>query len=807
MTIKIALDLAEKSEFYVFPVKHGDDNTKTPLTPHGHKDASRDPNVITDWWEKFPEAKVGVACGKSGITVADIDTKNGKDGWTSLDEAWLDLGEPYSYETSTGGSHLVYRAPEDLNLAPHVNYRGMAGVDVRAGESWVLWAGGVPTREELNEAPKWLLDEKEARQEHNYSGTVADWFSGLTPGEPNALVRRAWEKAAQRFEDLGNDFSHSDLIELQFEAIRLGAEGNSGIPQYLEFLEDLFLSRTGAHSRSEEDWPHEWQEGLLSGLEKYGETISLLKNLPEYSIGLVPKGIPDTLITTPTDKAGFSKLLGALIKETEDDNRILSILWNCPATKDLSREWGLEFTFKRIQDARVRPEPTRENPRIEEKREAEKTHPDLISASLLTEEERRSVESRPGFVESYIEASKKGGFTNEFYARASAWNVASLAFAFHGFIPQDENDNMGLNLWTIQLGESGTGKTRATKVETAVLNVLFGGEEREDGIPRFDLGAGSSPEGVHEALLLRDRKASMFYQDEASEFFSKLKPSSGKGWMSGFPDALSRYYEGFVPGEQKVRLQQLRGKTALTHFNLHMFATPKRFLGLIERDMFGTGFVPRINWIIAPPPVVTPDRFKSRRVSRGKETEFGGTSDTLTAVAVDLIAARAFTKGTPRPIFASEEAYTRMDKAHEQMYAVGSKRENWDVIEPVVTRLAETLKKCAAICAMYRSDDEIQVEDVLRALVAVEEWFENSFQVASLVSEGDFQRACRDIEEWVKGRKGGKASRAEIYHTFRNLIERDSRELDGYLTYLLESGSLNRKEENGTVKYEVNGVA
>lgn len=801
MSVELAINLAEKSGFYVFPVKHGEDNTKVPLTPHGHKDASRDPNVIMDWWERFPEAKAGVACGKSGITVADIDTKNGVDGWGSLDEAWLDLGEPYSYETGTGGSHLVYLAPEGLNLAPHVNYRGMKGVDVRAGESWVLWAGGVPTREELNEAPQWLLDESKPRTIEGFDGEIRDWYENLVPGEPNVMVRRAMER-------IGNDLSHEEMVSKTFEAIRLGCEGATGVPELIDALEEAWMNRPAEnHTTPESAWEYKFQEALLGGIGKFGGSITLLKDLPEYNIGLVPKGIPDSLVTTPGGKAEFSRLLGELVRETQDDNRILSILWNCPATRDLARDWGLQFVHKRIQDARVRPEPTRENPRIEEKREAEKTHPDLISTSLLTEEERKAVESRPGFVESYIEASKKGGFTNEFYARASAWNVASLAFAFHGFIPQDENDNMGLNLWTIQLGESGTGKTRATKVETAVLNVLFGGEERGDGVPRFDLGAGSSPEGIHEALLMRDRKASMFYQDEASEFFSKLKPSSGKGWMAGFPDALARYYEGIVPAEQKVRLKELRGKTALTHFNLHMFATPKRFLGLIERDMFGTGFVPRINWVIAPPPVVTPDRFKSRRVARGKVTEFGKTSETLTAVAVDLAAARAFTGGSPKPIFASEEAYARMDKAHEQMYAVGSKRENWDVIEPVVTRLAETLKKCAAICAMYRSDDEIQVEDVLRALVAVEEWFENSFQVASLVSEGDFQRACRDIEEWVKGRKGGKASRAEIYHTFRNLIERDSRELDGYLTYLLESGSLNRKEENGTVKYEVNGVA
>src|SRR5690606_17496943 len=107
-----AISLSEAG-YFVFPVKHGEDNTKTPLTEHGHLDATRDTTAIRNWWKKNPDAKPGVACGKSGILVVDIDTKNGKDGWGSLDAAWVDLGEPSSYETGTGGSHLVYLAPKD----------------------------------------------------------------------------------------------------------------------------------------------------------------------------------------------------------------------------------------------------------------------------------------------------------------------------------------------------------------------------------------------------------------------------------------------------------------------------------------------------------------------------------------------------------------------------------------------------------------------------------------------------------------------------------------------------------------------
>lgn len=801
-----AISLASNG-FQVFPLK----SDGRPYTEHGFKEASSDPAQIKKMWHK--DALVGVYTGGSGVLVLDLDMKVDDqgtvlvDGFESVEQSWEEIPETFAYDSRNGlGRHLVYRAPEGVNLPRSMGYRGLKGVDRCSGEGYVAWMGDVPEPHEIADAPEWLLDSKAERTVHNFEGELKEWYESLTPGEPNALVRKAMERAQEKFTSLGDDFSHSDVVELQFELVRLGAEGNSGVKEGLDFLEDLFLSRTGSHTRTEDEWPYEWAEALQSAVAKYGDAIQLLKNLPPYDLDLVPSSIPVALVTKPGTKAEFSQLLGRLVKETEDDNRILSILWNCNGTKKWAREWGLSFVYKRIQDARITPEPSRENPKIEEAKEREREAPEFVSTELLTQEEREYISTRPTFVDNYIKWAKEGGFVNEYYARAAAWNVASMAFAFHGFIPQDEDDNMGLNIWTILLGESGTGKTRAIKFMRDCLNQIFQGEtETEPGMPNYDLGAGSSMEGVHEALLLRDRRASMFFQDEASEFFAKIKPSSGRGWLAGYTDALSRYYEGDVPAENKVRLKELRGKTALTSLNLHMYATPDRFLGLIERDMFGTGFVPRINWVIAPPPVITKDRFRARQAGKGRVTNHGEVSDGVKKVVADLLEARMFTSGKPTPLFATDEALDRLSEAHERMYMVASRRENWDIISPVITRLAETLRKCAGICAMYRSDSQIELVDALHAIQAVEEWFNNAFKVASTVSEGDFQRSCNEIESWIRDQKGMRATSTKIKYKFANLIKRDPRELDSYLTQLTESGILNRNEESGVAVYAING--
>src|SRR5690554_6051836 len=100
----------------VFPVRVGADNSKTPLTPHGHLDATTDPAQISRWWGENPSAEVGVWVGGANLIVLDVDVKNGKDGWESLDQAWLDIPETFGYDTPSGGRHLVYRHPEHLTL-------------------------------------------------------------------------------------------------------------------------------------------------------------------------------------------------------------------------------------------------------------------------------------------------------------------------------------------------------------------------------------------------------------------------------------------------------------------------------------------------------------------------------------------------------------------------------------------------------------------------------------------------------------------------------------------------------------------
>ncbi|NQT35242.1 bifunctional DNA primase/polymerase [bacterium] len=114
---------------------------KHPLTRHGFKDATTDPEVIRRWWRKYPWANIAIATGeKSGcLLVIDIDCK--PDRGISGEETWREIeqGYPATVEALTGGGgrHLYFSYPDSVKIKSGVGIIG-PGVDVRADGGYVI---------------------------------------------------------------------------------------------------------------------------------------------------------------------------------------------------------------------------------------------------------------------------------------------------------------------------------------------------------------------------------------------------------------------------------------------------------------------------------------------------------------------------------------------------------------------------------------------------------------------------------------------------------------------------------------------
>jgi len=130
----------------VFPLVPG---TKIPAIQHGFKAASKDPAQIRKWAAEFPDYNIGIATGEmSGIWVLDVDRKNGKDGWESLnqllDECNFAFPESLTAKTVTGGLHFVFEYPEPWYALVIKNAVGIReGLDIRGDGGYIVAAPSI----------------------------------------------------------------------------------------------------------------------------------------------------------------------------------------------------------------------------------------------------------------------------------------------------------------------------------------------------------------------------------------------------------------------------------------------------------------------------------------------------------------------------------------------------------------------------------------------------------------------------------------------------------------------------------------
>jgi Bifunctional DNA primase/polymerase, N-terminal len=95
----------------VFPCWPAGPRAKSPLTEHGHLDAATDPELIRQWWMRWPYAMIGAAVPESCIVI-DVDPRNGG----SVEQLEALVGPLPDTLTvwsgrNDGGRHLYFRRP------------------------------------------------------------------------------------------------------------------------------------------------------------------------------------------------------------------------------------------------------------------------------------------------------------------------------------------------------------------------------------------------------------------------------------------------------------------------------------------------------------------------------------------------------------------------------------------------------------------------------------------------------------------------------------------------------------------------
>jgi Bifunctional DNA primase/polymerase, N-terminal len=110
---------------------------KHPRTPHGLKDASREPPTIRTWRAQWPDANIGIVTGpKSEVFVLDLDPgKGGAESLRELERRFGPLPDTYTVQTGGGGRHFYFAWPQggdvrnsESRIAPGLDIRGDGGI-------------------------------------------------------------------------------------------------------------------------------------------------------------------------------------------------------------------------------------------------------------------------------------------------------------------------------------------------------------------------------------------------------------------------------------------------------------------------------------------------------------------------------------------------------------------------------------------------------------------------------------------------------------------------------------------------------
>ena len=129
---RAAVWYAGRYGWHVFPLRP---RTKEPFGDLGVYNATPDVEKVKSWWQRWPQANIGLHCGGSNLVALDLDTYKdtyGGDGFMSRADE-----ETLTSLTGNGGTHLLYSVPDGKRWG---NAKGNlpAGIDVKAWGGYVV---------------------------------------------------------------------------------------------------------------------------------------------------------------------------------------------------------------------------------------------------------------------------------------------------------------------------------------------------------------------------------------------------------------------------------------------------------------------------------------------------------------------------------------------------------------------------------------------------------------------------------------------------------------------------------------------
>ena len=175
--INLALEIGE--QFPVFPCN----TKKRPVCNGGFKAATQDPDEIVKLFNLPNSELIGVPTGAvSGMSVVDIDVRDGKEGITWCHNNRDKLGITKIARTQSGGYHYYYKHKDGIRnragIDRCVDVRGCGGYVIIPPSEGYTWMND----EELAEYPEFMIQAESDNKNQNNSSQLTDAFGSLVDG-------------------------------------------------------------------------------------------------------------------------------------------------------------------------------------------------------------------------------------------------------------------------------------------------------------------------------------------------------------------------------------------------------------------------------------------------------------------------------------------------------------------------------------------------------------------------------------------------------------------------------------------------
>lgn len=517
---------------------------------------------------------------------------------------------------------------------------------------------------------------------------------------------------------------------------------------------------------------------------------SALEKLPQgFDAQILIKEVPDG-----TDRSRMRyRLLADLFRAgTLSFEEVLSLAWHAPA----SRKWredprnlrGLIAEALKAQEE-VSYESGREAQTfedIEDGLESNQSWP-----QLLTDGERDSISGDDNWPRRYDEwlRSKLGRVYNGPYARMDAWQILSAAFSDLGFIPRG-NGPEGLNLYSLTIGPSGSGKSASLKSYMTVMGEVFESDKA------WYIGNNASPNALHEHLIGRDGKFSCLQADEAHGWFNTV---NNQQWADGIYENLALYYDGDIPPMLRTGNREISGKSAKSYFNIHLRGTLKGDLSItnvLTRHMFYSGFLARFIWTIGNETEMDEDSLAETQsngdyirlgydpVARQWASEFNNTKRVT----------RTKHKRKSVPMMMDRDALARMGVVKWKMTQLYRDDRNWDILQPAILRMGTNIRKAASLLALEEGSDTVTLRHTLIAIGAAEEWVHALAVMADKISDSEWKRSVDEVFNFIGAKD--RVSKEVLYRRFDSI---EPRILAAQIDALKSQGRIYEKSEGGRI--------